>query len=431
MMTQAFAIENAPAETTPNAVPGVTLDLPALRALDRQDPLARFRARFTLPEDIIYLDGNSLGALPQATPDHLARVLREEWGHGLIRSWNTAGWIDAPQRVGGKIARLVGARDDEVIVADSTSVNLYKLLAAALSAAPRRHVILSETGVFPTDLYVAQGVAAEREAVVRTVPRDEIVAAADTQTVVLLTHVHYRTGERFDLAAVTRALQAKGALVVWDLAHSAGAFPLGLNEAGVSLAVGCGYKYLNGGPGAPAFLYVARNLQPALASPLSGWMGHARPFAFGPDYAPADGIRRFLCGTPPVLSLAALECGVDLTLEADMAALGRKAAQLCGLFIDCVEARCGTQGVTLLTPRDAAARGSHVSFAHPDGYAIMQSLIARGVIGDFREPDVMRFGFAPLYIRYEDVWRAAQVLAEVLAQRSWDDPRYALRAAVT
>ncbi len=401
--------------------------LPQARALDAQDPLAAFRSRFALPEQTIYLDGNSLGALPRATPERVARVLRDEWGHGLIRSWNAAGWIGAPQRVGAKIARLIGAQEDEVIVADSTSVNLYKLLSAALAATPRRHVILSETGNFPTDLYIAQGLAAEREdVVVRTLPRREILEAADANTIVLLTHVHYKTGERFDLAAVTHALQGKGALVVWDLAHSAGAMALGLNAAGVQLAIGCGYKYLNGGPGAPAFLYVARDLQPKLASPLTGWMGHATPFAFSADYAPAEGIRRFLCGTPPILSLAALECGVDLALEADLAELGRKSARLCDLFIACVEATCA--GLTLLTPRDAAARGSHVSFAHPDGYAIMQALIARGVIGDFRDPDVMRFGFAPLYIGYEDVWQAAQALREVLADGL---PRNVVRAEVT
>ena len=384
--------------------------------MDARDPLAAFRARFLLPDATIYLDGNSLGALPRATPDHVARVVQEQWGQGLIRSWNAADWIGAPLRVGAKIARLIGARDDEVIVADSTSVNLYKLLAAALAASPDRRVILSETGNFPTDLYIAQGLAAARDVVVRTLPRGDILAAAGQQTIVLLTHVHYKTGERFDLAAVTQALQAKGALVVWDLAHSAGAVELDLNAAGVQLAVGCGYKYLNGGPGAPAFLYVARDLQPGLASPLTGWMGHATPFAFGADYAPAEGIRRFLCGTPPILSLAALECGVDLSLEADMAELGRKSARLCSLFIDCVETRCAGMGLTLLTPRDAAARGSHVSFAHPDGYAVMQALIARGLIGDFRDPDVMRFGFAPLYVGYEDAWLAAELLGEVLAE---------------
>ena len=405
-----------PLATANDTVQPCLPSLHEVRSLDARDPLAVFRALFALPEGVIYLDGNSLGALPCATPDRLAHVVREEWGSGLIRSWNGADWIGAPQRVGAKIARLIGAQADEVIVADSTSINLYKLLAAALSAAPSRQIILSETGNFPTDLYIAQGLAAGRAGVaLRTLPRDAILAEADERTIVLLTHVHYKTGERFDLHAVTRALQAKGALVLWDLAHSAGAFALRLNEAGVSLAVGCGYKYLNGGPGAPAFLYVARELQPILASPLTGWMGHAAPFVFGADYEPAEGIRKFLCGTPPILSLAALECGVDVALQADMAELDAKSARLCDLFISCVDSLCGDTALTLLTPRDSAARGSHVSFAHADGYGVMQALIARGVIGDFRDPDVMRFGFAPLYTSYEDVWRAARLLAEVLA----------------
>jgi kynureninase len=408
----------------------VTLVPPDVLRLDAEDPLAAFRGRFELPEGVIYLDGNSLGALPSATPERLAQVTRQEWGQGLIRSWNTAGWIGAPQRVGGKIARLIGAEADEVIVADSTSVNLYKLLSAGLAASPGRRVILSEPGNFPTDLYIAQGIAAADPSVsVRTLPRDEIVAAAGPDTLVMLTHVHYKTGQKFDMLAVTQAVQAKGGMILWDLSHSAGAVALELSAAGVDLAVGCGYKYLNGGPGAPAFLYVAQRHQAALRSPLSGWMGHAAPFAFGDDYVPAPDLKRFLCGTPPILSLAALECGVDLFLEADMAAVAEKSQRLGDLFIAWVEAHC--PGLTLLTPRDAAARGSHVSFAHPNGYAVMQAMIARGVIGDFREPDAMRFGFAPLYIGYADVWRAVQILKDILETRAWDDPRHAARAAVT
>jgi kynureninase len=403
---------------------------PDVLRLDAEDPLAAFRDRFDLPQGVIYLDGNSLGALPSATPERLAEVTRQEWGQGLIRSWNTADWIGAPQRVGGKIARLIGAEADEVIVADSTSVNLFKLLSAGLAASPGRRVILSEPGNFPTDLYIAQGLAAADPSIsVRALPRDEIVAAAGPDTLVMLTHVHYKTGQRFDMKAVTKAVQAKGGMILWDLSHSAGAVELELGAAGVDLAVGCGYKYLNGGPGAPAFLYVARRHQAALRSPLTGWMGHAAPFAFGDDYVPAPGLRRFLCGTPPILSLAALECGVDLFLEADMAAVAEKSRRQGDLFIAWVEEHCA--GLTLLTPRDAAARGSHVSFAHPNGYAVMQALIARGVIGDFREPDAMRFGFTPLYLGYADVWRAVQVLKDILATRAWEDPRHAARAAVT
>lgn len=403
---------------------------PDVLRLDAEDPLAAFRDRFDLPEGVIYLDGNSLGALPSATPERLAEVTRQEWGQGLIRSWNTADWIGAPQRVGGKIARLIGAETDEVIVADSTSVNLFKLLSAGLAASPGRRVILSEPGNFPTDLYIAQGLAAADPSIsVRALPRDEIVAAAGPDTLVMLTHVHYKTGQRFDMKAVTKAVQAKGGMILWDLSHSAGAVELELGAAGVDLAVGCGYKYLNGGPGAPAFLYVARRHQAALRSPLTGWMGHAAPFAFGDDYVPAPGLRRFLCGTPPILSLAALECGVDLFLEADMAAVAEKSRRQGDLFIAWVEEHCA--GLTLLTPRDAAARGSHVSLAHPNGYAVMQALIARGVIGDFREPDAMRFGFTPLYLGYADVWRAVQVLKDILATRAWEYPRHAARAAVT
>ena len=408
------------------------MTLEEAQALDAADPIARFRERFDLPAGVIYLDGNSLGALPRATAERVAATVRHEWGRGLIRSWNDAGWIDAPQRVGGKIARLVGARPDEVIVADSTSVNLYKLLSAALTGRSGPRTILSESGNFPTDLYVAQGVAlGDPQVTVRTLPRAEIVAAADEGSVVMLTHVHYKTGERFDMAATTRAVQARGATMLWDLSHSTGAVEVDLNGAGVDLAVGCGYKYLNGGPGAPAFLFVAQRHQATLRSPLSGWMGHAAPFAFHDDYRPARDLRRFLCGTPPVLGIAALESGVDLLLEADMADVVAKGAALCDLFIALVEARCARLDLTLRTPRRAAERGSHVSFAHPHGYAVMQALIERGVIGDFRDPDIIRFGFAPLYIGYADVWHAVEALREVLQTRAWNDPRHATRAAVT
>lgn len=403
------------------------------RRLDAEDPLRPFRDRFQLPPGVIYLDGNSLGALPRATPGRIAEVVSAEWGEGLIRSWNTAGWIDAPARIGAKIACLIGARPHEVSVADSTSVNLFKLLCAAMADRPDRAVILTEAGGFPTDLYMAQGVAAfSPHLKVRSVPGEAILDALDAQVgVVLLTHVHYRTGAAFDVAALTRAAQAQGALMLWDLSHSTGAVAVDLQAAGADLAVGCGYKYLNGGPGAPAFLYVAERHQARLRSPLSGWMGHAAPFAFGDDYRPADGLARFLCGTPPVLSLAALEVGVDLMLEADLAAVFAKSQALCSLFIERVEARCGGLGLRLVTPRDPAVRGAHVSFSHPQGYAIMQALIARGVIGDFRAPDVLRFGFPALYVAYEDVWLAADVLHDVLASETWRDDAFQVRAVVT
>jgi len=399
-------------------------------ALDAADPLAGFRDHFALPAGITYLDGNSLGALPRATAARVAEVVASEWGEGLVRSWNTAGWIKAPARLGAKVARLIGAAPDEVVVADSTSANLFKLLSAALDLSPERRVILSEPGNFPTDLYVAQGLAATRPGVeVRTLPRARIADAAGPDTVLLLTHVHYKTGERFDMAAVTRTARDRGAVVVWDLSHSVGAVPLDLPAAGVELAVGCGYKYLNGGPGAPAFLYAAGNLQPRLRSPMTGWMGHAQPFAFGDDYAPADGIGRFLCGTPPILGMAALEAGLDLFLEADAPALWAKSAQLCDLFIEAVEH--GSPEPVLVTPRAASARGSHVSFAHEQAHAIVQALIERGVIGDFRAPDVMRFGFAPLYNTHVEAVFAGAAVAEILSTRAWDEPRFHQRAAVT
>ncbi|MES2753419.1 MAG: kynureninase [Pseudomonadota bacterium] len=402
------------------------------RALDAADPFRLCRGRFALPADTIYLDGNSLGALPTATAARVAATVAEEWGEGLIRSWNAAGWIDAPARLGSKLAPLIGAASHEVIVADSTSVNLYKLLVAALGTTGRR-IILTEAGNFPTDLYLAQGVAATLPGVeVRAVPRDRILDAIGPDVaVVMLTHVHYRTAERFDLATVTAAAQAAGALMLWDLSHSVGAVPVELDAANVDLAVGCGYKYLNGGPGAPAFLFVAERHQAALRSPLTGWMGHAAPFDFGDDYAPGTGIRRFLCGTPPILGLAALDIALDEFAGLDTAALFGKGQALCDLFITLVEDRCAGFGLTLVTPRDPVKRGSHVSFAHSDAWPVMAALIARGVIGDFRAPDLLRFGFTPLYVGFEDVWSAVETLHDVLATRGWDDARFHVRATVT
>ncbi len=412
---------------------GTLPDCADIRQLDAEDLLRPFRDRFQLPPGVIYLDGNSLGALPRATPARIAQVVEAEWGEGLIRSWNAARWIEAPARVGARIARLVGAKPHEVIVADSTSVNLYKLLAAAMAAQPGRNVVLTEAGGFPTDLYVAQGLAAFAPHLqVRAVPRETLPAAIGLDVgVVLLTHVHYKTGAAYDLAAMTRAAHAKGALMLWDLSHSTGAVAVDLAAACADLAVGCGYKYLNGGPGAPAFLYVAERHHGRLRSPLSGWMGHAAPFEFSDDYRPADGLARFLCGTPPMLGLAALEVGVDLMLEADLAAVFAKSQALCSLFIDLVEARCAGLGLELVTTRDPAMRGAHVSFSHGCGYAVMQALIARGVIGDFRAPDILRFGFPALYVSHQDVSDAADSLYEVLASEAWRDGAFQVRAAVT
>jgi kynureninase len=404
-------------------------------ALDTADPLSAFRERFALPDGVLYLDGNSLGALPKAVAARLQEVVSSEWGESLIRGWNAHGWIEAPARIGAKIARLIGAEPHEVAAADSTSVNLFKLAAGAAALRPGRRTILSEPGNFPTDLYMLQGLERFLDGRVRlkTLPADEIAAAIDEDTAaVVLTHVHYKSGRRHDMAAITAAAHAKGALALWDLSHSAGILKVDLNGCGADLAVGCGYKYLNGGPGAPAFLFVAERHQAAIQTPLTGWMGHAEPFAFDDLYRPAPGLRRQLCGTPPILGLAALECALEVLLDADLGAVEAKAAALGDLFIAEVEARCGDAGLTLVSPRDGAMRGGHVSFAHPDdGYAMVQALIAEGVIGDFRAPDVLRFGFSPLYLRYADVWDAAHKLADIVAARRWDRPEFKRRASVT
>ena len=410
------------------------LDRATVADMDRADPLAEWRDRFTLPDGVVYLDGNSLGPLPRGTAERLQQAVTGEWGEGLIRSWNDAGWIDLPRRVGDKIARLVGGRPGEVVVADSTSVNLFKVLSAAVKLNPDRRVVLSERENFPTDLYIAQGLiqllGGGHE--LRLVEPDEVGAALDDETAVLmLTHVNYRTGRMHDLAALTAEAHAHGALVLWDLAHSAGAVPVDLTAAGADFAVGCGYKYLNGGPGAPAFVYVAERHQPRFSQPLSGWLGHAQPFEFSPVYRPAEGIARYLCGTQPVLSMTALECGVDSVLDADMALLRRKSLALSDLFIRLVEERCPDAGLELVTPREHARRGSQVCLRHAEGYPIMQALISRGVIGDFRAPDILRFGLAPLYLRYVDVWDAVAHLADILATRAWDQPEFKQRAAVT
>jgi kynureninase len=422
-------------------------------ALDAHDPLASHRRDFVLPEGVIYLVGNSLGALPAAAVARVNEVVEREWGRGLVGSWNAAGWIEAPRRIGAKIARLIGADDDEVICADSTSINLHKALGAALRLQherPRvvdhdRDVILSERGNFPTDLYVAQAVAEMCGGRYRlvTVPGDEIAYHVDDSTaVLLLTHVNYRSGRMHDLQSLTRRAHFAGALTVWDLAHSAGAVPVDLNGASADFAVGCGYKYLNGGPGAPAFVYVARRHLRAMSAdrfgqPLAGWFGHRAPFNFLPRFEPAASIDRFAVGTPPIVALAALECGVDAVLAAGIEALRVKSERLTQLFIDLVELRCDGLGLRLLTPRDAAQRGSQVSFAHENAWPIMQALIARGVVGDYREggpgeAGLLRFGFAPLYQRYVDAWDAAEALREVIAGGAWRQPQFAQRkAAVT
>ncbi|WP_417479516.1 kynureninase [Maricaulis maris] len=402
------------------------------RRLDAADPLAEFRERFALPDSVIYLDGNSLGALPKATSGRVEAVVQSEWGEDLIRAWNTRDWISAPKRLGDKIARLIGAAPGEVIAGESTSVNIFKALCACLQLTPERSVILSETGNFPTDAYMMEGLAALSGGRIRQVlvERDAIDAVlTDDVAALLLTHTHYKSGQLHDMKAVTARAQALGIPVIWDLSHSAGAMPVALNDCEADFAVGCGYKYLNGGPGAPAFLFVAKRHQDRVFPVLSGWLGHARPFDFDDRYEPAAGIDRFQCGTPAILGMAALECGVDILLDADMQEIRIKSQALGDLFIEQVEDRL--DGFELRSPRAAGERGSQVSFAHEHGYAIMQALIERGVIGDFRAPDILRFGFTPLYVGYADVWTAVDILADVMQSGVWQDARFNIRSAVT
>jgi kynureninase len=401
-----------------------------IEALDRADPLAPLRDRFALPQELIYLDGNSLGALPKATPSRMREVVERHWGQDLITSWNRHGWVDLPLRVGAGIAPLIGAHPDEVVVADSISVNLFKLAAAALRLRPERPVVVAERGSFPTDLYMLQGLASllGRRIELRLVEAPEIEAACDRDVALLLhNHVDYRSGRLHDMRHLTAAAHAAGALALFDLAHSAGTMAVDLEGAGVDLAVGCGYKYLNGGPGAPAFVYVARRWQYEMRQPLTGWFGHRRPFAFAPDYEPAPGVRRFLAGTPPILSLAALEVGVEGFAGVDLAAVRAKAMALGDLFIELVESGCPGFGLELASPRAAAERGAQVAFLHPRGYAIVRALIARGVVADFRAPDLLRFGFAPLYVRFVDVFDAVAALAEVLSTGAFERPEFRQR----
>ncbi len=402
---------------------------------DRTDPLASFRDRFELPEGVIYLDGNSLGPPSRNMRARVEALIRDEWGRDLIASWNRHGWFRLPERVGARLAPLLGAGADEVIAADSVSLNLFKLLAALLTRPGPRRVVLAEETNFPTDLYMAEGLVSllrDIGAKLRLVSPDDFEAALGPEVAVAtLTQVNFRTGRKHDLRRLTATARAAGVPIVWDLSHSAGAFPLHLNECGVEFAVGCGYKYLNGGPGAPGFLYVAREFQQSLDTPLSGWMGHRSPFDFETRYRPAPGMRRFLAGTPGILSMIALEEGLRTFEGVDMAALQTKSEALGDLFQRLADERLRKFGVEAVSPRTAAERGSQVSLRHPEGYPVMQALIARGVVGDFREPDLLRFGFAPLYVRYRDVWDAVEALREVLAGEEYRDPRFRRRDPVT
>jgi kynureninase len=393
---------------------------------------ARTRALFHIPEGMIYLDGNSLGPLPVAAKERVARMLAAEWGEQLIKGWNSAGWYMQPRRVGDRIARLIGAPDGTVVMGDTLSIKVHQALASALELNPGRKVVLSDSGNFPSDLYIAQGLlkSLDKGHELRIVEPEHIEAAIDDSVAVLmLTEVDYRTGRLHDMKALTAKAHEAGALAVWDLAHSAGALPVDLLGADADFAVGCTYKYLNGGPGAPAFIYVAPRHLDTARPVLSGWMGHEAPFAFDLDYRPGGGIDRMRCGTPPVIGLTALDAALDVWEGVDMADVRAKSIALCDLFIREVEARC--PDLVLNTPRDGAKRGSQVSFRHPEGYAIMQALIARNVIGDFRAPDAIRFGFTPLYTGEKEVMGAVDILAGIMADRLWERPEYRRKAAVT
>ena len=417
------------------------------QALDQQDPLRSLRDLFQVPEGMIYLDGNSLGVLPKATPARVAAAVAQEWGQDLIKSWNTAGWFQMPLKVGDKIARLIGAEVGEVVAADSTSINLFKVLSAALSISqadhPEKKIILSEHTNFPTDLYIAEALCKERGLALKLVEAEELKTALQQDVAVLmLTHVNYRTGAMLNMKAMTASAHSVGALTVWDLAHSAGAVPVDLNDSQADFAVGCGYKYLNGGPGAPAFVWVNPKHTDRFWQPLNGWWGHAAPFEFTPDYKPATGIMRYQCGTQPILSLTALDTALDAFLELEklggMQALRKKSLALTGLFMNLVQAELAGHGFGIATPNEENLRGSQVSLTRSEGaYAIVQAMITRGVIGDFRagdgnsHPDILRFGITPLYTRFADVWHAVRHLKDVMESGDWQQARFSQKNAVT
>ncbi len=410
------------------------LDLASLQALDQDDPLRPFKNRFLIPEDVLYLNGNSLGPLTVDAKQRLTDAVSHEWGTELIRGWNTAGWYDMPKRVGDKIGKLIGAESGETLLCDSTSVNLFKAVSAALSLTTGRKKIVSESGNFPTDLYILDGIKSflKGDYQVDVRPREDIFDAIDEETaVVVLTHVHYVTGDIFPMEEITAKAHKCGALIVWDLSHSVGAVKTTLSKAHADFAVGCGYKHLNGGPGAPAFIYAAKRHHHTMHQPLSGWFSHINPFEFTDKYQPADDAHRLLCGTTPILGATALEAAVDLFLEADGAVRLKKLEQMSRIFEGLIEEKCGSHDLTLVSPADPTARGAHLSYHHKDGYALMQNLIDRGVIGDFRAPSYLRFGLSPLFMGYEDLYNAAEILSEILETGSFKAEKYQVKQAVT
>jgi kynureninase len=407
------------------------LDRNACAVLDEQDALAEFRDRFLDDGATIYLDGNSMGRLPKAAVTRLHEMAEHEWGTILVRGWTESGWMDSPLRVGDRIGELIGASPGEVLVADTTSVGLFRLMTAVLRARPQRRVIVTERSNFPTDLYIAAGVADLLGAEVRMIERGSLAEALDEDTALLmLTEVDFRTGARHDMGALTAAAHAAGALVLWDLSHSAGAVEIQLNANKVDLAVGCGYKYLNGGPGSPAFLYVAKALQDELRNPIQGWLGHDNPFLFDSEYQRAPGIRGWMSGSPPVLAIGALAVGIDIQLEAGAAAIGEKAGLLTEVFMRCAHTRLGHLGFHVTTPESAKHRGAQVSLRHKDGLAVVRAVADLGVIGDFRPPDLCRFGLAPLYTRFVDVWDAVERIAEVVESGMNRLPKYQQDVAI-
>ncbi|MCX8745196.1 kynureninase [Snodgrassella sp. B3882] len=405
---------------------------------DAEDELANLKSQFDLPQGVIYLDGNSLGAKPIKAMDCAQQVINQQWGTDLINSWNKAGWWDLPVRLGNKIGQLVGARENETVVTDTTSMNLFKVLATAIGIQqqhPTRKTIIAERDSFPTDLYMIEGFMAliNQGYKLQLIDQPEdLPQYLDEQTaVVVLSHVNYRTGYLHDMAAVNQQAHAQGALIIWDLCHSIGAVPIDLNGSNSDFAIGCTYKYLNGGPGSPAMLWVHSRYQTAFNQPLSGWWGHAKPFAMDVSYTPADNVRRYLCGTQPIVSMSLVECGVDIFLQTDMQALRQKSLRLTDVLIQLLEQECAGYDLTLITPREHLHRGSHISVRHPHGYAIVQALIARGVIGDYREPEVIRLGVTPLYLSFCDIWQAVQHLKQVLVSQEWAQPQFQTRRQVT
>ena len=404
------------------------------QAMDQNDPLSFLREEFHMPEGLINMDGNSLGALPKSTVQKVEKAIKEEWGIGLIRSWSEAGWFESPVRIGNKIAPLIGAKEGEVLVADTTSINLFKALAAASQMNKDRSILLSEEGNFPTDLYMMQGLSAlsNNRLQTKVVPPEQLLdALTEEVAVLLLTQVNFKTADIKDMRAITQKAHEKGILVIWDLSHSVGSIEVDLTTANADFAVGCGYKFLNGGPGAPGFIYVPKRHQATAQNMLSGWMGHADPFAFAEDYEPKASVERFRAGTPVMLGMTALESGVELFQKTSIAALRQKCIQLSELFIHLMDQACGTYGFQLASPTDATQRAGHVAFSHPEGHAIYQAIKRKQIISDFRTPDILRFGITPMYLRYVDMYDVVMAIQEVMVTGAWDRAEFKVRSLIT